>query len=844
MKTMNHFRYLVPAAAAIMLLFSACRKETISLSMNATLEQPTADSSDSKNYLTNQENYIYWEDGDAIALSGSGNAGKTYTLTNGAGTRFGYFSGNVTVDKSGQTSLVAIYPSSSYVSATQLIYPAEMPYRSVSSIQDPDHSFGQNCFPMVATFKVNGENDGSSDIDFHSVSGLARVHIYSSLSTAAEISTIKFTSVAHGTDYKQRQISGQFVIGDVDGNAPYMKKDEGTGAGRYSITITGINKTVGGSAKGNFLTFYLPLPAYTPGTAGGSSAAANQTKYALTMVVTTNAGQTFTKTFGVDIRRNCITKMQALDITSWTAGTSTIGIVGCGTQERPFQIYTLSELKAVRNAFNTAAASNTAPVINGITVTGNTYFKVSRSDIVLTATEWDAGIKNFIGHFICSTANPTNFGITNNSQHPLFESVGTEGKVEYVSIQGNITYTQGTAESYAFSPLCGINNGTLDNCHNLCTVNSTASVAGLCVTNNGTINAGQNEASLTVSNTSAHIGGLCLKNNATGTVQGVTISTVRLNGNAVGGVCYDNEGLVKDCMVASTGTYGTTSVSSTGGLVVYTNESAGTIRNCYVEGALSTTGSVAGVVYNNEGLVDYCRSDLSITSSLYASGIAIYQKGSAAEIRNCSTPRSATSIMASTAAAGMVCYMQGGTISNSYNRAGIARTANTTVTGGIVAVLGATGSTTTPITIQNVYNSANGFFGTTATLTINEVTTNNVFSGATTVTLTNCYNFNSQDNLTNGSGVTKTVYKVSSLGSATNALGDALNTWKNAHGSSYYAWTPVQYPVLVNPSTSVTKSYRRTNCVGSGNYATNVSSSARHGSNATRIAAAKRQAGR
>lgn len=838
---MNHFRYLVPAAAAIMLLFSACRKETISLSMNATLEQPTADSSDSKNYLTNQENYIYWEDGDAIALSGD-NTGQ-YTLTNGAGTRFGYFSGNVTVKKKGDV-LVAIYPYTSYVDATHLKYPATMPYRA-TSIQDPDHSFGQNCFPMVAQFTVNGETDGSSDIDFHSVSGLARVHIYSSLSTEANITSIKFTSVAHGTAYTQKQISGQFEIRDVGTNAPYLATNfQSTDPDPYSITITNINKTVGGSAKGNFLTFYLPLPAYFSGTAGGSSAAANQTKYALTMVVTTDAGKTFTKTFGVDIRRNCITKMQALDITSWTAGTSTIGIVGCGTQERPFQIYTLSELKAVRNAFNTAAASNTAPVINGITVTGNTYFKVSRSDIVLTATEWDAGIKNFIGHFICSTANPTNFGITNNSQHPLFESVGTEGKVEYVSIRGNITYTQGTAESYAFSPLCGINNGTLDNCHNLCTVNSSASVAGLCVTNNGTINAGQNEASLTVSNTSAHIGGLCLKNNATGTVQGVTISTVRLNGNAVGGVCYDNEGLVKDCIVGSTGTYGTTSSSSTGGLVVYTNESAGTIRNCYVEGALSTSGSVAGVVYNNEGLVDYCRSDLSVTSSLYASGIAIYQKGSAAEIRNCSTPRSATSIMASTAAAGVVCYMQGGTISNSYNRAGIARMANTTVTGGIVAVLGATGSTTTPITIQNVYNSASGFFGTTASLTINEVTTNNVLSGATTVTLTNCYNFNSQDNLTNGSGVTKTVYKVSSLGSATEALGNTLNTWKNAHGSSYYAWTTVQYPVLVNPSTPVTKSYRRANYVGSGNYATNVSSSARHGSNAARIAAAKRQAGR
>lgn len=818
---MKHINLSVVAVgAALLLLCAACGKETIKLNMTATLEQPTldVDSTDGKNYLTNAEQWIYWESGDAIRISGDNP--NAFTLTNGAGSRLGYFAGDVTVEKDGD-ELNAVYPSTSYSSDIVnenpcLVYPAEMPYRAVSSVQDPDRSFGQNCFPMVAHFKVDATN--GSDIDFHSVSGMVRLHLYSS-QTAKTISSIKFTSVAR-TGYTQRQLSGRFEIRDIDKNAPYLAQAFTTETDPYSITITGINKSVG-SGKGNFLTFYLPLPAYFAGTAGGSSASANQTKYALQMTVTATDGSTFTKTFGADIRRNCITKMQALDITSWTAGTAVVGLVGCGTQDRPFQIYTLNELKQVRDAFNAAAAAGTTPTVNGITVTANTYFKVSRTDIVMNATDWTAGIKNFKGHFICSTSSPTDFGITNNSQYPLFESIASDGTVEYVSVKGTVSYTRSTTE--AFSPFCITNNGTIDNCHVLCAVTSTASVAGLCVTNNGTISASALESSLTASNGNAHVGGLVLTNN--GTMQGFNISTVKLTGSACGGMCYENKGLIENCIVATTANAATAS-SSNIGMIAYLNTAAATVKDCYVNGAFATTGSVGAVVYENKGRIDDCRTDLSVTSSVNAAGITVYQKGTAAEIRNCRTYRTATTMSATAAAAGIVCYLQGGTISNSYNRASQARTNNTTVTGGIVAVLGATGTTTDAITIQNVYNSVSGFFGTTASETINEVTTNNVQSGATTVTLTNCYNFASQDVLVNGTGVTRTVAKASNDGTTLSA---ALNGWASCDGTTYFHWTVATYPTLVDPSNPVTKRA----------YAQSRGSAARHGNAAARVAAAR-----
>ncbi len=822
-----------------MVVAASCNKEEkITIALNATLEQPRGDndndSVDTKNYLTNEEQWIYWENGDEIGVgssnSSTGTAPSTSTVSGGVGTRFAYFTTQMTTAP-GATDYFAIYPKSSYMNEYAMVnsinvpylkYPASMPYRSSSDAADPDHSFGKNCFPMVAWFRPVVVGGGTrADIDFHSVSGLVRFHLYSPNATEAKINSITFTSVSHDV-IPARQISGKFMITNINQNAPYLEGTSSAASDKViTMTFDGVpdaNRTLGGGT-GNYMTFYLPLPAIVSGTTGSThnpgSAEANQTKYAIRMVVSSDKGS-FTRGMTVTIRRNSIMKMQALGITDWTSSSNSVGLVGCGTQERPFQIYDVADMQLVRNAFRTAAASHTAPVINGITVTGDTYFKVSRTDIVLTSDNWQpsgthsAGIENLTGHFICSTNAPTTFGISNTSEYPLFESIGTGGIVEYTTVRGTITYTRST--NIPFSPLCNVNNGTLNNCHNLCAVTSNgARLSGLCVTNNGIITAGANEGTLsTGTSEGAAVAGLCLYNN--GTVQGVEMSSATLTSQHVAGICYQNRngGVVKDCIVTVSGTYGIPTGAYCG-MVVYDNGAGALVDNCFVQGQSSTRSSIGGIAFNNMGIINYCRSDLAMTAAKAGAGIAVNQFGTAAEIRNCFTRSTAMRIIASDAAAGIVCYLKGGAVRNCYNRASVERADNSAVAASIVAVLGACGDTTDAITLANVYNASNNFFGVTANRTVNDVYLNNITQGRTTVTFTNCYDYNKEIKIKINNNQQDAIHAVSGadLAAKSAALLTSLNGWNEiGDGSTYYKWEkPSIYPTLKSPTNPVTKNY-------------------------------------
>lgn len=844
MKKINNIMWIVLASVSMAVAVSCQREETIKMTLNATLEQPQGDNDNdsvgAKNYLTNEEQWIYWERGDEIGVgssnggggNGNGTAPSTSTVTSGAGTRFAYFNTQMTTTP-GATDYFAIYPRSSYmdeyvkvnnINVPYLLYPASMPYRPNSDGTDPDHSFGKNCFPMVAWFRpvvVGGETQ--ADIDFHSVSGLVRFHLYSPSATAAKINSITFTSVAHD-DIPARQISGKFMITNINQNAPYL---EGTSsaAGDKTITMPFTDvpdeaRTIGGGNSGKYMTFYLPLPAIVSGTTGSThssgSAAANQTKYAIQMVVSSDKG-TFTRGMTVTIRRNSIMKMQALGIEDWTNSTNSVGLVGCGTQERPFQIYDVADMRLVRDAFRTAATNNVAPVINGVTVTGDTYFKVSRTDIVLNPDNWQpsgshsAGIENFIGHFICSTNAPTTFGISNTSEYPLFESIGTNGVVEYATVRGTIVYDRST--SVPFSPLCNVNNGTMSNCHNMCSVASNgARLAGLCVTNHGTIIAGANYGTLTTGTSEGTaVAGLCLYNY--GTVQGVEVSSATLTSQHVAGICLQNksQGVVKDCIVTVSGTYGIPTGAYCG-MVVYDNEAGATVDNCFVQGQSSTRSSIGGIVFNNMGTINYCRSDLAMTVAKAGAGIAVNQFGTAAEIRNCFTRSKSMRIVASEAAAGIVCYLKGGAVRNCYNRASAEKGDNDAVAASIVAVLGACGDTTDAITLANIYNSSDNFFGVTAERIINDVHLNNITQGITPVTFTNCYDYKKEVKVKINMNQYDAIQKINATGgqSQHEILLAHLNGWSGiGDGKKYYKWegNPMTYPTLKSPVNPVSKSY-------------------------------------
>lgn len=844
MKRFCNIMCVALASVSMVVAVSCNKEETITMTLNATLEQPRGDNDNdsvgAKNYLTNEEQWIYWESGDEIGVGSSNSGGSNgngtepsiSTVSSGAGTRFAYFKSQMTTTP-GATDYFAIYPRSSYmdeyvkvnnINVPCLKYPASMPYRPNADATDPDHSFGKNSFPMVAWFRpvvVGGQTQ--ADIDFHSVSGLVRFHLYSSSATAAKINSITFTSVEHD-GIPARQISGKFIITNINQNAPYL---EGTSSAASDKVITmpftdvpDEARTIGGENKGKYMTFYLPLPAIVSGTTGSThnnqSAEANQTKYAIEMKVSSDKG-TFTRGMTVTIRRNSIMKMQALGIENWASNTNSVGLVGCGTQERPFQIYDVADMQLVRNAYRTAAINNAAPVINGITVTGDTYFKVSRTDIVLNSDNWQpsgtrsAGIENFIGHFICSTNAPTTFGISNTSEYPLFESIGTDGVVEYTTVRGSITYKRST--STPFSPLCNVNNGTMNNCHNRCAVTSNgARLAGLCVTNNGTITAGANEGTLsTGTSQGAAVAGLCLYNY--GTVQGVEVSSATLTSQNVAGICYKNKsnGVVKDCIVTVSGTYGIPTGAYCG-MVVFDNEAGATIDNCFVQGQNSTRSSVGGIAFNNMGTINYCRSDLAMTATKAGAGIAVNQFGVAAEIRNCFTRSKAMRIIASDAAAGIVCYLKGGAVRNCYNCASAERGDNSAVAASIVAVLGAYGDTTDAITLANVYNSSDNFFGITANRTVNDVFLNNITQGRTPVTFINCYDYKKDVKIKINNNQYDAIQKVNATGSQTQheVLLASLRGWTGiGDGKTYYDWEggATAYPTIKSPINPVSKSY-------------------------------------
>ncbi len=821
-------RYILPLLSAV-LLFGACKKETVMLNLTAHLEQPTPEEgSDAKNYLYNEE-FIFWELGDAIKISGAGNAGKTFEMNRqeSVGSTNAMYVGNAEIDGSG--SLKAVYPASSYVDdeINTIKYPATMVYRDVDvNGVSPDHTFGKECFPMVATFDVQ---NGSGYADFHSVSGLVRFHLYSTTQTAT-ISSIEFTSITanstSGTAYEARQLSGNFTVEDIDKNAPYLTGTS-TADDDKSITITGIGKSIG---NGEYLTFYLPLPATTAGTVGGTSAA-NRTYYALRMKVTTTDGNTFTKTMGVQVQRNTMMKMQALDITSWdattddgtTQGGATIGLVGNGTQERPFQIYTGADLKLVRDSFNSEYPGKQKVVINGKTVTRETYFKIMRSDIVLgqddiaaTATEpaqvkWESGIKGFKGHMTGSMSNATQFGITNNSHAPLFDSISADGNLHYITVRcdGTLTYS-GTAD---FSPLCITNDGTMDNCHNRANVTaSQASVAGLCVTNKGRITSGANEGLLTATNENKFAAGHCLYNH--GTLQGFSIASANVRAINSAGVCYRNYSgaEVLDCVEAVQLTnFGETGMTVTAGGIVHTNE--GTVRNCRVNGLLELVDgnecAIGGIVFRNTGTVDNCIVTLALHNAHTLGGIVKENEGT---ITNCGVQLGAT-LTATHLVGGIVAELEAGSVMNCYNKGQVGSASAETSEGTFGYIVGKMGATSTStIELNNVYTSVGEtphFYGSVEN-------DNNA-----TITLTNCYGLVAQ---TYNSG--RDVTAISSLSPSGGVVGDIeytnplayiLNKNVNEETalSGMKRWTDAEYPVFVentgSKSRAATPSHRRSN---------------------------------
>lgn len=749
-------------AAALLVAAVSCKKEDekdvlVNRTFQTSLEKPDPDSNGdqdddmfeqyAKNYLA-MERYIYWEETDQVAVfagigpetNPSPNQVQDITVSVQSNPRY------ANINCSGiqyDADYYGIFPASARVGGN----PEKITFLDTYTYRD-NTSFPSPGIPMVAW---DGRGSGSPALDFHSVCGLVRIQITSE--EAATVQAVKFFEGGKDLGHTVLPISGVFHVRGIQTYTPYVEpvaKEEKT-----TITFNSVNQSIG---PGQLLTFYLPLPALQ---ATGNPAE----PYYIGMAVKATKGGSevvFKKVFHVKVRRNTMSFLRAITIKDWSAdGAIETGLVGEGTETKPFQIYSQKDMETVRDAFE-----ETNPTINGIAVTSNTVFRVVRADIELTTSNWTKGISNFKGKFTFQTAN-NQVGIKNNSDHPIFESISSQGRVEDVSVKrdASVDYTG----SKPFSPFCYTNSGIIDNCHNLSPIRANNyNLAGICVNNtsSGIIVNSSNAGILTVTG-SGHAAGICIKNS--GTIECYETSAAKVNASQSSGICDSNAGVIRNTQVA----YSRADVTQNYGGIAYVNLQGGTITSCQVLGTLVSTAQIGGICHTNQGLIDFCRNGLTLLrGATYVGGIAAYQSTiGTPEIRNCfnSSASHADITASSGVVGGIIGYLNGGKVYNCYCTSEV-QSANATYYGVIAGdVHGGD--------VQNCYNGSGlaQFYGSTTTHPIG----------------INCFNPSAYQyccEYVRSTGKINTL-TTGSYGAVNGNMYDALNAWVRAKGSNYFSWT-------------------------------------------------------
>lgn len=717
-------------------LFVSCEKyvfqgEILSpVDFTASIE-PLDNESQSKVRLVNEE-WIYWEIGDSISIGSNTSTQDNYTaiLTlPSVGSDFEGFNGAFQASlPEGSKYFLGLHPenSSNVIRSTggtnfsaTIILPDEQPLRN-------DITFAKQVFPMVAWY--GGEWDDSHpvpfNLDFHSLAGIVRFQIFNS-GVAKTIRQITVTSL------DGKQLKGAFTVNNYKTFDPYLTPANNTSANQKVVLTCGESGLPLGSDS--LRSFYLVLPAL-----GGMGVT---TSYGLKFEIEATDGSVCTKTMtaGIPVRRNGITYRNAIDVKDWSSASATVGLVGNGTESRPFKIYTIKDLQYLRKCYASIDRK-----INNQPITANTWIRIMRSDIVLTSENWTAGINRFEGHFTCVSApSAGNAGITNKTNIPLFVDIKATGVVEGIDMRVTATATdRHTATDTAFTPFCRINRGIIRNCDvttaNECAIYSTwKSVAGLCVNNFGTIE-GCN-CSATLRSTNAFVAGICLYNH--GTIRGCQISSPMtvIEGSRVGGICYQNinnsSAVIEDCYFDAT----VVGSASQWGGIVHTM-SGGTLKHCSNTGTVQSVESVAGIVHTiTAGTVNYCWSQAKLKGNM-AGGIAVNVNGG--RIINSFVNTNNAQVVLNTSnennsAGGFAATISGGSIENGFvNITHVQRINSTGITAGFVGK--ATGGT-----ITNCYSYESAalfpvFYGTNTSTSYNScyLVGNNTQSYVTSVTTT------------------------------------------------------------------------------------------------------------
>ena len=714
MNKMRHRIFHILLCFAALVLMTGCRHdpELVPVIFTATLEQPSSDDG-SKIYLDN-ERWIYWEVGDEISIAGDNSSEAATGRLINASFDEGQFNGVFTTTlEDAATYFLGLHPMDSrnviaglhagQADFTAKIYLPDTQTRRTD--QRGDLTFDKQVYPMVGWY---GNTSGdTANLDFHALAGIVRLNLFNLSGYQKTLKQIEITSEDN------RQLKGLFNVNDYKIEDPYLTPLENTTVNQTVILYCGES---GLPFSASYLhTFYLVLPALH-----GRGDTAN---YYLSMKVIATDNTYMIKKFRVPVRRTGLTNMQAMGITDWSDGSDasdngagTPGLSGCGTESRPFKVYNINDLTYMRDCNNVNGGTGNR-YINGQLITPDTYITLMRSDIELTSSNWQVGIKNFVGHFN-TVSNMSNPGIIDNCQNvPLFESIGDYGVVDGITLKSAVTFnTQG-----AVSPFCTTNHGTLRDCV-LTTIPGSpqknismfADFGGICVTNTGTIEGCRFQGKVELGY-GHNFAGICLENS--GTVKGCQLTSVTLtldaSGSTAAGICYSNltDGKVLDSYFAADVT--NSSIDWAG--IVY--ENSGTVEHCYFSatGHIYTSKDAAGIVMNNtDGKVDYCW----VAGQLRGINVSgIVQNLTDGKVINCFNSHNAmiTLTAANSVGGGLVGSMSGGSIENSYvYDIYMTRLVMSAVMGGIVG-------NCTSGTINNCYDYEGnrllyGNLGTTATV--------------------------------------------------------------------------------------------------------------------------------
>lgn len=625
--------------------FTACEEpETLSeLSFSSTIEglvSSDTTSDGAKVYLRN-EKWIYWEDGDIISISSNTGEGSVLNyMAQLANINAGFindpdgdwqdFNGLfISSLPEGSRYFLGLHPynqynvirpagsSSSDFSEVQIVVPDVQPATS-------DITFARNVFPMVAWYGGEWRPEQPStpfNLDFHSLAGLVRLQVFTSGTNNTTLESITITET------NGKAIAGKFHVRDYKTHYPYL---EAVGGGATSTVTMPVGRDV--VAGDGVITCYLVLPATTPNN--------GYVRYNLNATFNYADGTNKFANTVVSVRRNGLTYLRAVDV----AGTA--GLVGNGTPERPYKIYTVNDMKYIRDAF---AAPGGNVYINGREVTAQTVFHVMRNDIALSPSNWPSGISGFKGHMLFKAQTSSKPGIINISGMPIFESVSAQGIVEDMPVRAAGVDDSGNGAVFGigeiYSPLVHTNNGTIANCRVLNLDSTTYN--DLSGTSGG--KAGAEYPAQGVQSAQRHLAGICAVNY--GLIIGCNSEAYfATSAGNVAGICYENHGTIRSCAAATPMQVGLVAGEKKVAGICHRNvapldkgiydsyftmnqiegndfhwsgivsSNASTVEHCYTSATtyINTSGRFCGIAESNVGDINYCYFQGRVTAPAIA----------------------------------------------------------------------------------------------------------------------------------------------------------------------------------------------------------------------------------